>query len=190
LRDVAVSLARRALDEIAATGVSEVLTLSTADRWAFEHIYPARLGLPIPAGLVINETVAVLATAVAEGKLRFRRKAGPPYAYHDPCHSVRVSRDGAAPRRLLAEALGGEEARPLFWREGRAHPCGAIGGLELTHPDISKALAEARLADTKAAGALRLITDDPSCAHHLRQAETPGIMVEHLFDVLAPLSVR
>jgi Fe-S oxidoreductase len=190
LRDVALGLARGALDEIARTGASEVLTLSTADRWAFEHVYPARLGLPLPAGLVVNEVVAVLAEAVAGGRLRFRKQAGPPYAYHDPCHSVRVSRNGAAPRRLLTEALGEQEGRALFWREGRAHPCGAIGGLELTHPEIAKVLAEARLADTKAAGALRLITDDPSCAYHLNQAETPGVLVEHLFDVLVPLCVR
>jgi Fe-S oxidoreductase len=190
LREVASLLARRTLAEIAETGASEVFVLSTADRWAFEHVYPVRLGQSLPSGLIVSEVVGVLADAVADGRLRFRAQPGPPYAYHDPCHSVRVARDGSAPRRLLEVTLGAASARSLFWREGRAHPCGALGGLELTHPAIAKGLAQARLADTRASGALRLITDDASCAHHLRQLEAPDVLVEHLFDVLAPLCMR
>jgi Fe-S oxidoreductase len=190
LKDVARGLATRALEEIAASGCAEVVVLSTADRWAFEHVYPARLSAAWPAGVIVHDLAGLLADAVADGRLRFRQQPGPPYAYHDPCHSARLGRDGAAPRRLLESALGTEGARPLFWREGRAHPCGAIGGLEFTHPPIAAALADARLADARAAGALRVLSDDPSCVDHLRKSSAPGIVVEHLFEVLAPLCVR
>ena len=190
LSEVASTLARRALAEIAETAASEVIVLSTADRWALEHVYPVRLGLPLPAGLVVKEAVGVLADGEAGGTLRFGTQPGPAYGYHDPCHSVRVARDGAVPRRLLVAALGEAGARQLFWREGRAHPCGALGGLEWSHPDIARALAESRLADAKAAGVSRLITEDASCAHHLRQASRSDVLVENLFEVLAPLCVR
>jgi Fe-S oxidoreductase len=190
LKDVASSLATQALEEIAGSGCVEVVVLSTADRWAFKHVYPARLGAAWPAGVIVHDVAGVLADVVTEGRLRFRRQPSPPYAYHDPCHSARLGRDGAAPRRLLEAAFGPESARPLFWREGRAHPCGAIGGLEFTHPSIATALADARLADARAAGAVRVLSDDPSCVDHLRKSSPPGIVVEHLFEVLAPLCVR
>jgi Fe-S oxidoreductase len=107
-----------------------------------------------------------------------------PYAYHDPCHAPRIHRDGSAPRRLLGHALGREGARDLFWRGERAQPCGAVGGLELTHPDIASALAASRLADAAAAGARRLVTDDVACWDQLSgHGANPDVL--SLYDVLA-----
>ena len=187
LRSTAVALGEALIAEVAATEVREVLVLSAADRWAIEHVYPERLALAWPAGVVVKDVTTALFEAHQGGRLRLRPAAGDvrPYAYHDPCHAPRIARDHAAPRALLAAALGAAEARPLFWREGRAHPCGAVGGLEFTHPAIAAELAAARIADARAAGAGWLITDDPGCLHHLQAHRADGIPVRGLFEVLA-----
>lgn len=190
LRDVAWSLAQRVLAEIQEVGATELLVLSAADRWAFGHVLPVRLGLSWPAGVKVKSAVDVLAGANASGRLQFRVQSGAAYAYHDPCHSPRLEQDGAGARQLLDAALGASNARPLFWREGRAHPCGAIGGLEFTHPPIAQALAESRFSDARAVGAARLVTDDPSCADHLKRVAPRDVLVENLYDVLASACVR
>jgi len=190
LRDVASGLAQQVLEEIREVGASEVIVLSTADRWAFEHVFPVRLGITWPTDVIVREAVDVLAEASASGRLRLRRQPGTAYAYHDPCHGPRLGRDGSAARRLLDTVMGASEARALFWREGRAHPCGAIGGLEFTHPAIARALAESRLLDARAAGAARLVTDDASCSDHLKRVAPADILVENLYDVLASACVR
>jgi Fe-S oxidoreductase len=96
----------------------------------------------------------------------------------------RLARDHAAPRALAAAALGPDAARSLFWREHRAHPCGAIGGLDVTHPDIAARLAAARLDDARAAGAEWIVTEDPSCARHLALHASGEIEVRNLFELL------
>jgi Fe-S oxidoreductase len=186
LRDTALALARGILDEVAATGCRELIVFSPADRWAFEHVYPQRLGLAWPESVVIRDAVEVLDAAVSSGRLTLRPigKARP-YAYHDPCHTPSVRRDHGAPRRLLAAVLGAENARELFWREGRAHPCGAVGGLHLTQPRLAAQLAESRFRDAAAAGASWFLTEDPLCRHHLEKGSSPALEVRGLYSTLA-----
>jgi Fe-S oxidoreductase len=180
------ALGEALIAEVAGSGAREVLVMSPADRWAIEHVYRDRLDLAWPADVVVKDVTTALAEAHREGRLRFRPPSGetPPYAYHDPCHAARVVRDHAAPRALLVATLGPRAARPLFWREGRAHPCGAIGGLEFTHPEIAARLADARLDDALAAGATMLVTEDSACLHHLRSRPAGAVRTQGLFELL------
>jgi Fe-S oxidoreductase len=183
--ETAAALARKVLADVEAAGCRELLVLGPGDRYAFETLYGERLGIAWPE-VVIREVTDVLADALVKGKLSFRRTGDAPlYAYHDPCHAPRIGRDGVAPRALLGAALGEASARQLFWREGRAHPCGAVGGLELTQPALADSLADARFADAAAAGAEWLVTEDASCLHHLRTRGTGRIAVHGLYDLLA-----
>jgi Fe-S oxidoreductase len=187
LADTARELATQLLADVAASGCRELLVLRPEDRFAFERVYRDRLGLPVPDGLVLRDVTEVLAEALDSGRLRFRPRVHvPPYVYHDPCHTARVNRDDAAPRRLLAAALGDAAARDTFWRGRRAHPCGAIGGLQFTHPAIADKLADARLSDARAAGAAWIISDDPSCVQQLRRrAAQADLTVLGFYEVLA-----
>lgn len=182
---IARTLAETVLADVAASGCKELLVLGPGDRFAFERVYPGRLGTPWPAGVRVQEATAVLADALDAGRLRLRPPSDAvPWVYQEPDHAVRVGvRPG--PRQLLAAALGGSHERRLLRRDERAHPCGVSGGLDLTQPALAAALAEARLADAEAAGAARLVTEDPSCLRHL-QAHAGGRMeVLGLFEVLA-----
>jgi len=183
LHETAGRLALSLIDEIRATGCGEVLVLAAADRWAFEKVYPTRLNLAWPAGVTVRTVTAVLAAALADGRVAFTARGdASEYAYHDGCHSTRVSRDRSA-RELLGAAFRTGQLRELFWREERAHPCGATSGLEFTHPAIARLLAEARLRDATEAGARRVVSDDPACVTHL--AEVGSREVVGLFELLA-----
>ena len=185
LRETAEALARAVVDEVREAGCRELLVLGPGDRYAFTRVYGDRLGLDWPADVPVREVTDVLADAAAAGRLGFEPEATPAtYTYYDPCHAPRIGRDGRAPRALLASALGGASARDMFWREDRAHPCGAIGGLEFTQPDIAGRLADARLADAVQAGASRLITEDPACLHQLQGRKSTRIDVVGLYELL------
>ena len=185
LLDTAAGLGRALLRAIEDAGCSELMVISPGDRFAFEHVYPDRLGLPWPAGVTVTEVTMALAHAVEEARLRFR--SAPEQAawgYHDPCHAPRVGRDPARPRALLAAALGPSSAHDLFWRADRAHPCGAIGGLERTHPDVAAELARVRIADARDAGATVLVSDDPECVAHLQRHAADDMTVVSLYELL------
>jgi Fe-S oxidoreductase len=173
------------------SGAREVLVLGAGDRYAFERLHRQRLGVAWPDGVQVREVTAVLAEALAQGRLRFTAKPAPgPYAYHDPCHSTSIGRDHQAPRALLAAALGETDARRLFWREQRAHPCGSVGALVHTHPELANQLSDARLADASQAGATVLITEDPACLRHLQSRSAAAVSVVGLYELLVERLVR
>jgi Fe-S oxidoreductase len=166
-------------------GVREVLVLGSADAYAFERLHRDRLGVTWPEGVRVRAVTSVLAEALAQSALRFTAKpAAGAYAYHDPCHSPRIERDHGAPRALLAAALGEAGGRRLFWREERAHPCGSVGALAHTHPDLANQLSDARLADAAQAGATVLVTEDPACLHHLQSRSAADVSVVGLYELL------
>ena len=189
--DTATAHARAVLADVAAAGCRELLVLAPGDRYAFERLYRERLNIDWPAGVAVKEVTAVLADAAAAGRLKFRNRTdAPAYTYHDPCHGPRAGHNFAAPRALLAAALGAGSAVDMFWREQRAHPCGAIGGLEFTQPAIAGRLADARLEDAASRGAKWVIADDPGCLHHLRGRSPEaswsgqGLEVRGLYELL------
>lgn len=169
LSDLARDQAAAVLEAVAASGAREVLVLGAGDHWTFSHVYARRLGLAWPDDVIVRAAADWMAEAVEHGRLRLDPADEGPYAYVDPCHAARVPSTRRAPRALLARAFGAAEARELFWREGRAHPCGSVGGLAFTHPALAEALTDARLADGRASGAGWLVTDDPACLSALRQ---------------------
>ena len=185
LREVAKTLAAAVVDEVRAVGAKDVVVLSAADRWTFEHVFPVRLDVSWPENVRVIEVTDVLAEALADGRLKLESNSRVVnYAYHDPCHAPRLGRDGQAARALLAAVAGSGAAHTLFWRESRAHPCGAIGGLEFTHPEIAEQLASSRAADAAAAGARLLIADDPACTAHL-SAHAGTLPVAGLYELVA-----
>lgn len=186
LQATAATLARHVVDEIARSGATEVLVLGAGDRWTFEHVYPSRLGVPWPADVRVRDVAEVLVDAQLQRQLSLRQADAGTYAYVDPCHTARTGRSRPAPRALLRAAFGGPQARELFWREHRGHPCGSVGGLQFTHPEIASRLSDARLEDGKASGASWLVTDDPACLHHLQgRAASGSVPVRGLYGALA-----
>jgi Fe-S oxidoreductase len=139
-----------------------------------------------PDRVEVKDVTAVLAERSAAGALTFQPKpSAEAYAFHDACHAPRIRRNAAAPRALLKAVLGDSNAKELFWRADRAQPCGAIGGLEFINPEIASLMAAARWEDARATGAVRLISDDPTCFRHLSERPASGLKIESLFTLLS-----
>jgi Fe-S oxidoreductase len=182
LHDTARELAHAAVAEMRQAGVRTLIVLAPEDAYTLRKIYPL-LGEPLPEGLQVIELTELLARQLDEGRLRLR--AAPiELAYHDPCHAPRVRDGWDAPRRLLAAATG-SPPREGFWRERRAAPCGASGGLPWTQPPLADKLARAALSDATASGARMVVTEAPGCLAQLRRVAPPEVQVRGLYELLA-----
>ena len=183
LRDAASALAQAALEQVAASGASRLIVLSPEDARAFGDALP-ELGLALPVGVERIELMTLLAEAVEAGGLTFH-PLDATVTYHDPAHTPHFPGRAAQARRVLA-ALFREPLRELFWREGRAAPGGAVGGLEWTQPALAERMTRERLAEAAATGAGLLVTDDPAALAHFEQvAGGAGIPIAGLFELLA-----
>lgn len=185
LPDLARRLALASLEELRDTGAGRLFALSPGDYFAFAQLHDERLGVPLPEGIEVVEVVPFLADQLAAGALKLRQaEEETPYAYVDPTHAVRVETRFEAPRRLLAAVLR-EPFRELFWRDGRAYPCGNLA-LAFTQPHLADALTQARLVDAAQTGTRGVITEDPgSLAHLERQAPAHDLQVQGLYELLA-----
>jgi Fe-S oxidoreductase len=185
LQSIAHDLALANLAELEASGARRLFVLSPGDYFAYHQMYDERLGLRVPAPVEVLELIPFLAERFAAGALRLRRSSSASRtAYVDPTHSVRVASRFPAPRRLLDAVLPAPAAE-LFWRDGRAYPCGDLA-LQFTQPQIADALTQARLLDAAEAGASVVVTEGPgSLAHLERHASEHGMEVRGLYELLA-----
>jgi Fe-S oxidoreductase len=128
---------------------------------------------------------ALLADKLGSGALSFRKASqGPPYAYVDPAHTVRVPGREAAPRRLL-EAVMAQPRVELFWRQERSHPVGNTS-LKFANPELARHLTYARLGDAANSGARLLISEDPGTLSALEaHAARFGLRIQGLYELLA-----
>jgi Fe-S oxidoreductase len=182
LWDTARDLAQQTLDEIESSGVQEVLTLTAEDAHAIKHV-TYELGLRPPRQVRVTQIAEYLAPQVVQGQLKIRPLEMPAATYHDPCHALALP-DHAQAARQLVVALTGSAPREMLWREKRAAPCGATGGLEFTQPKLAAAMARKRLDGARDIGAAVVLTDDPHCVSHLAP-HADGLRVQNLIEVLA-----
>jgi Fe-S oxidoreductase len=184
LPDEARALGRSTLAEVERVGAKRVFVLSPGDMYAYRMLLYA-LGLSWPEGVEIVEVTPYLAAQLKAGQLGFSSAALAAYSFYDPDQTVRVPGRWAAPRQLLA-ALSQTPPIELFWRQERAAPCGASGGLPFTQPELSAKLAQARLTEAQERGVKTLISDDPQVLYQLRrQAGGGSVEIRGLFELLA-----
>jgi heterodisulfide reductase subunit D len=98
---------------------------------------------------------------IDEGKISFKEKKVK-VTYHDPCDLGRASGVYEAPRQIL-RAIPGVELVELEGNREQCKCCGGGGNLEMVNPNLSAALAEAKVEEIRATGAEMLITACQQC---------------------------
>src|SRR4030043_1467654 len=88
---------------------------------------------------------------IDEGKINFQEKRTK-VTYHDPCDLGRASGVYEAPREIL-RAIPGEKLVEMKENREQCNCCGGGGNLEMVDPDLSAALAQAKIDESKATGA-------------------------------------
>ena len=103
---------------------------------------------------------------------------------HDSCHMLRSLGERTSVRRVLGRIEG-------LAIEEMTDPetcCGFGGTFAAKFPDVSVAMADAKLADGRGTGATWLVSADPGCLLHLQgRADWRGLPVRtrHLAEVVA-----
>lgn len=104
--------------------------------------------------------------------------------YHPTCHSLRITKVGDAPQRLLAHVEG---ARVLPLPDAE-QCCGFGGTFALKHPEVSTSLVSEKVENVLATGAQFLVADDYSCLMNIAGRMTrvgADVVPMHLAEVLA-----
>jgi dimethylglycine catabolism B len=124
--------------------------------------------------------VALFLDLAARGVDRLRPSSGP-VRFHDPCQLGRGLGRYDEPRAVLRRITGEDPAR--FLREREHGECSGGGGLlPVTRPATSRAVADERIAEHRAAGGGLLVTH---CAQSLRRFRSRGEPAADLVTLVA-----
>ncbi len=133
----------------------------------------------VPAGAILVSTAAGCGAALRERDERVldlsealvrapsppEGSGGGPVAVFDACHLIHAQGVREAPRELLRGA--GYEPVELA---GAGRCCGAAGVYSFTQPELSRQLAQSRVAAIRESGADVVSCGNPGCAMQLRSA--------------------
>jgi heterodisulfide reductase subunit D len=112
---------------------------------------------------------------IDEGKITFKEKKIK-VTYHDPCDLGRASGVYEAPREIL-RSIPGVELIEMENNREQCKCCGGGGNLEMVDPDLSAALAQAKIDEIQATGADTVITACQQCVRTIlttaRRKEIP-----------------
>jgi heterodisulfide reductase subunit D len=98
---------------------------------------------------------------IEDGKIGFNAKKVK-VTYHDPCDLGRASGVYEPPREIL-KAIPGLELIEMSGNREECKCCGGGGNLEMVRPELSAALAQAKIEEIKATGAEIVITSCQQC---------------------------
>lgn len=109
--------------------------------------------------------------------------------YHPTCHSMRITRVGDRPQRLL-ESVRGIELVPLPAAE---ECCGFGGTFSLKNPDVSIAMASDKARHVRSTRAEYVVAGDQACLMNIGgilHRQRAGIQTIHLAEILASTNER
>jgi heterodisulfide reductase subunit D len=132
------------------------------------------------AEIEIFHSTQFLKKLIDEGKIGFNQKAMK-VTYHDPCDLGRASGIYEAPRDIL-KAIPGVELVEMEGNRDQCKCCGGGGDLEMINPDLSAALAQAKIEEIKATGADAVISACQQCIRTIlttaRKKKTPMVAMD------------
>ena len=118
--------------------------------------------------LQLFHSTQFLRKLIEEGKIRFKETATK-VTYHDPCDLGRASGVYDAPREIL-RAIPGVELVEMEGNREHCNCCGGGGNLEMVNPEISAAMALAKINEINATGATTVITSCQQCVRTIQSA--------------------
>jgi heterodisulfide reductase subunit D len=137
-------------------------------------------------GFQLFHSTQFLKKMIDAGKISFKEKKTK-VTYHDPCDLGRASGVYEAPREIL-QAIPGVELVEMEGNRDQCKCCGGGGNLEMVRPDLSAAMAQAKIEEIKATGADMVITACQQCVRTIqsnaRRKKTPIVVMDIIEFVL------
>ena len=152
------------LAEIRRLGVKTLVATCPSCYYTWTNYYPTGA----PGDVKVMHATQFLADLVESGRLKLGEVKAK-VTYHDPCDLGRKSKEFDAPRRIL-EAIPGVELVEMPNNRMNAVCCGGGGNQESLNPELSAAIADARLAEAVGTGASILVSACQQCERTLTMA--------------------
>jgi Fe-S oxidoreductase len=155
----AKALGRAFAEAVKSSGAGTIVVFCADDLRMIVKEYPG-LGIEMPDAEFVS-LPDFLKKTLAEKGITLKKWDGGAVTYHDPCALGRELRVFEAPREIIRSAAA--DFREMALIKDKAPCCGWGMGLEISHPELSRIMAERLGLMTRDVGAETLITGCPTC---------------------------
>jgi Fe-S oxidoreductase len=170
-------MAQRVIETFRRYGVTKIVTLCPHCFNTFKNEYP-QLG----GHYEVWHHTQLLASLVAEGRLRPQTSLTSLITFHDPCYLGRHNGEYEAPRAVLA-SLPGAKTTEMAQSRDRSFCCGAGGGLYWMEDRTGQRVSHARMHQVSSTGADVVATACPFCTLMLEDARAATDTAARSLDV-------
>ncbi len=178
--------AAKILKRIKATRAKQIITPCAGCYKSFKELYPSFSDL----GIEVLHSLQFLESLVMRGSIKLTKELPKKVTYHDPCDLGRGFGIFEEPRRIL-KRIPGLELVEMDRNRTDARCCGGGGSLQVHHPHLAVAMAEARVRDALAVGAEIIVSACPACKDNFRKglrvmpkAERKGMAVLDIVEIV------
>lgn len=166
------------LEKVRQTGAREIVFTCPSCYHTWKHFYPTDARL--------HHASQFIHQLIVDRRIRFNRCEAV-VTYHDPCDLGRNSGVYDAPRKVL-QAIPGLTLVEMSQNRKFSFCCGGGGNLEMTHPELSAAVARLKLDMISQTGAEMVATACQQCvrtiASRARRDKRP-VVVKDLTEIVA-----
>ena len=170
-------MAQRVIETFRRYGVTKIVTLCPHCLNTFKNEYPQFGGQ-----YEMWHHTQLLASLLAQGRLRTQTPLDSLITFHDPCYLGRHNGEYEAPRQVLA-ALPGAQTTEMAQSRDRSFCCGAGGGLYWMEDRTGQRVSHARMHQVNATGADVVATACPFCTLMLEDAGAATDVAVRSLDV-------
>ncbi|NLE76452.1 MAG: (Fe-S)-binding protein [Chloroflexi bacterium] len=163
------------MEALRARGVRRLLTTCPSCLHAWRSAYPQ-------GEFQVLHAVEYLAQLAGAGRIPWAEADPLTVTFHDPCDLGRKEGVYDAPRQVLA-AMPGVELREMSDHGPAAMCCGGGGNLESVDVELSRAIADMRLAQAQATGTQAIVTACQQCQRTLAMAARRGRVRLRVWDL-------
>jgi Fe-S oxidoreductase len=138
---------------------------------------------PGAAEFEVLHGVEFVASAIADGRIKFTKAINKKVVYHDSCHLGRGCGVYDAPRQLL-KAVGGLQIVEMERNRRWSWCCGGGGGVPEADPALAQWSAADRLREAQLTGAELVLTSSALCQRSFGDLQERAVHVQDLLDFL------
>jgi Fe-S oxidoreductase len=168
MKEDVAELARHNITKAQEVAPAELVTTCPSCYHTWRHLYPEWVPGVEDWGFEVVHASEYLARLIQEGRITM---AALPWVvtYHDPCDLGRKSGVYDAPRAII-HSIPGMELREMVSHREDAMCCGGGGDVAMMEADVTEHIAERRLEQAVASGAMAIISSCQQCKRTLLQA--------------------
>ncbi len=182
----AKSLAQHNIDKLNELGVTNVYFSCAGCFRTFQTDYPKYFG---KLNFKVDSISNLILALIKEGRLEFQDEPID-LTYHDPCHTIRMTKKPDQSPRKLIKSLPGFHLVEMRSTEKGSMCCGAGGGVKVANPELALKIAGTRIQQALPLRVKYLVSTCPFCKRNLSDAQKITNVPLEIVDLMELIAAR